>query len=72
MKNKYQSDLLASLHETAEGLHKAGLLTDKEMREYDHDCLDIPKGCHASPKSAHDSTSVPAQPIPALTSSNSR
>ena len=72
MNKKYESDLLASIHETAEGLNKIGLLSDKEMREYDRDCLDIPKGCHASPEPTYESASVPAQPIPAFASSNSR
>jgi len=39
MKKKYQSELLGSIHETAVGLHKAGVIDDKEMREYDEDCL---------------------------------
>jgi len=39
MKNKYQSEFLESLHETAVGLKKIGVISDKEMREYDKDCL---------------------------------
>jgi DNA-binding transcriptional regulator YiaG len=39
MDNKYQSEFLGSLHETATGLHKAGVINDDEMREYDQDCL---------------------------------
>ena len=39
MKKKYQSDLLGAIHETAEGLHKIGVIDEKEMREYDEDCL---------------------------------
>ena len=66
MKNNYQSELLGSLHETAEGLHRIGLLSEKEMREYDRDCL------VASPKSTYESTSVSAQTIPAYASSNSK
>ena len=44
MKNKYNSDLLESLHETAVGLHNIGVISDKEMCEYDKDCLvPVPK-----------------------------
>ena len=39
MKKKYQSELLGAIHETAEGLHKIGVINDKEMREYNKDCL---------------------------------
>jgi len=39
MKNKYQSEFLESLHETAVGLNKIGVINDKEMKEYDQDCL---------------------------------
>jgi len=39
MKNIYNSDFLESLHETAVGLHNIGAISDKEMREYDQDCL---------------------------------
>jgi DNA-binding transcriptional regulator YiaG len=36
---KYQNDFLGSLHETAEGLYKIGVINDAEMREYDRNCL---------------------------------
>jgi DNA-binding transcriptional regulator YiaG len=39
MKRKYQSELLGAIHETAAGLHKIGVITDAELREYDVDCL---------------------------------
>jgi DNA-binding transcriptional regulator YiaG len=39
MKKKYQSELLGAIHETAEGLYKIGVINDKEMREYNKDCL---------------------------------
>ena len=55
MKNRYQSELLGSLHETAEGLHKIGLLSDKEMHEYDRDCL------VSSPNPTYEGTSIPGQ-----------
>jgi DNA-binding transcriptional regulator YiaG len=39
MKEKYQTELLGALHETAVGLHKIGVISNEEMREYDKDCL---------------------------------
>jgi DNA-binding transcriptional regulator YiaG len=39
MKEKYQTELLGALHETAVGLHKIGVINNEEMREYDKDCL---------------------------------
>jgi len=36
---KYQSEALKVIHQDAEGLHRLGIISDKEMREYDHDCL---------------------------------
>jgi len=39
MKGKYQSELLEAIHETAAGLHKIGVIDDKEMNEYNDDCL---------------------------------
>jgi DNA-binding transcriptional regulator YiaG len=39
MNRKYQSELLGAIHETAAGLHKIGVITDAELREYDADCL---------------------------------
>jgi len=59
MKNKYNSDLLESLHETAIGLHNIGVISDKEMREYDKDCL------VSEPKtSVESSTNVPIKQTP--------
>ena len=39
MKDKYQSELLGAIHETAVGLHKIGVINTEEMLEYDCDCL---------------------------------
>ena len=39
MKENYQSDLLEAIHETAKGLHKIGVIGDKEMKAYNEDCL---------------------------------
>lgn len=39
MKKQYRSPLMASVHETAEGLHAAGLMEKRTMREFDDLCL---------------------------------
>ena len=36
---QYRSPLLASIHETAEGLHSAGLMNKRTLREFDALCL---------------------------------
>ena len=38
---KYKSDVMASAHEVAEALHKAGAIDKKTMREFDESCLTI-------------------------------
>ena len=39
MKKQYRSPLLASIHETSEGLHSAGIVSKHTMREFDELCL---------------------------------
>ena len=39
MRKQYHSPLMASIHETAEGLHTAGLMDKRTMREFDELCL---------------------------------
>jgi putative transcriptional regulator len=39
MKKQYSSSLMASIHETAEGLHVAGIMNKRTMREFDDMCL---------------------------------
>ncbi len=39
MAKKYQSDALEALHETAQGLHRIGLIDAKTMRDFDVSCL---------------------------------
>jgi DNA-binding transcriptional regulator YiaG len=58
MDSKYVSEFLGSLHETAVGLHKIGVISDDEMREYDRDCLK--NEGEVAPKAATKQT----QPIP--------
>jgi DNA-binding transcriptional regulator YiaG len=49
---KYQSEALKVIHQDAEGLHRLGIISDKEMREYDQDCLiPEPKTLYAAEKS---------------------
>lgn len=39
MSKQYRSGLMASIHETAEGLHAAGVMGKRTMREFDELCL---------------------------------
>src|SRR5216684_8186575 len=39
MRKQYTSSLMASVHETAEGLHSAGIMDKRTMREFDALCL---------------------------------
>jgi len=38
MRKRYRSSLLASIHETAEGIHAAGVMDKRTMREFDGLC----------------------------------
>jgi putative transcriptional regulator len=38
-KRKYRSDIARSVHETASGLHRIGLVDRKTMRRFDASCL---------------------------------
>jgi putative transcriptional regulator len=35
----YRSPVFAAIHEAAEGLHKAGMIDNTTMREFDQECL---------------------------------
>jgi putative transcriptional regulator len=39
MRKQYRSPLMASVHETVEGLHSAGVMEKRTMREFDDLCL---------------------------------
>ena len=39
MAKKYKSDAWDALHETAQGLHRIGLIDTKTMRDFDASCL---------------------------------
>ncbi|MGA9623995.1 MAG: DNA-binding transcriptional regulator [Bryobacteraceae bacterium] len=38
-RKQYRSPLMASIHDTAEGLHAAGVMHKRTMREFDERCL---------------------------------
>jgi len=49
---KYQSEILKVIHQDAKGLHRLGIISDKEMREYDQGCLvQEPEKAYAAEKS---------------------
>ncbi len=39
MAKQYRSDVMASIHETAEGLHVAGVMDKQTIRKFDEACL---------------------------------
>ena len=39
MTKQYRSPVMASIHETAEGLHAAGVMDKQTMRKFDNACL---------------------------------
>lgn len=39
MTKQYRSPVMASIHETAEGLHAAGVMDKQTMRKFDEACL---------------------------------
>jgi putative transcriptional regulator len=39
MSKQYRSPVMASIHETAEGLHAAGVMDKQTMRKFDEACL---------------------------------
>src|SRR5580698_5915470 len=39
MRKQFRSPLMASVHETAEGLHSSGIMSKRTMREFDDLCL---------------------------------
>jgi putative transcriptional regulator len=61
MKEKYQSELLGAIHETAVGLHKIGVINSEEMREYDQDCLaQMPKPALKAEQPVERKRTIPA------------
>lgn len=39
MTKRYRSPIMAAIHETAEGLHSAGVMDKRTMRQFDEACL---------------------------------
>lgn len=63
MTKTYRSDALAAIHETADGLHNAGIIPKSTMREYDELCLEpvrklSPKDIRNIREKAHVSQAV--------------
>ena len=52
---KYKSELLMVLHMDAQAMYTIGVISDKEMREFDKDCL------VSSPKTLSESTDASEQ-----------
>ena len=40
---KFKSDAFASIHQSAQALHKIGAISKTTLREFDESCLSIPK-----------------------------
>ncbi|MCL2186848.1 MAG: hypothetical protein FWB86_13505 [Treponema sp.] len=49
MKRKYVSKIMEAIHEDAFALHKSGIITKKQMQEFDDDCLVKPSKKTAKP-----------------------
>ena len=66
-KEKYKSELLMVCHMDAKAMHEVGAISDKEMQEFDRDCL------ISSPKRSFNTTKNPSQkPTPAYTKAAQR
>lgn len=39
MTRQYKSELLAAVHESAEALHRIGVIDKRTLKEFDHTCL---------------------------------
>jgi DNA-binding transcriptional regulator YiaG len=49
---KYRTEALMVIHQDAEGLHRLGIISDAEMREFDEGCLvHEPKTAYEAKKS---------------------
>ena len=58
MGRQYSSSLMGSIHETAEGLHAAGVMDKRTMREFDELCL--------TPVRPLEPREIPAMEAPAI------
>ena len=59
-KGKYKSELLMVCHMDAKAMHEVGAISDKEMREYDHDCLVSPPQRRSNTDKASGRNPAPA------------
>ena len=59
-KGVYHSELAMVNHMDAKALHKLGLLTDKQMWEYDQGCLVSPPQLSSQKSNASKHQSIPA------------
>jgi hypothetical protein len=60
---KYKSDILRSVHTDAEGLFECGLLSAREMHEYDVGCL-VPSRVPIRETFSSGGDSRPSTPFP--------
>jgi DNA-binding transcriptional regulator YiaG len=59
---KYQSEILKVIHQDAKGLHRLGIISDREMKEYDQGCLvQEPETAYAAGKSPKTEYAVAAK-----------
>ena len=63
-KGKYKSELMMVCHMDAKAMHEAGVINDKEMQEYDRDCLIY------TPDESKRMKASNQKPTPVYTSSN--
>jgi len=59
-KGKYKSEILMVCHMDAQAMHEVGAISDKEMREYDRDCLVSPPKTSCETKGVTEQKPAPA------------
>ena len=65
-KGKYKSELLMVCHLDAKAMHEVGAISDKEMREYDCNCLLSPPKRNSNCTKATGRNTAPAYANPKL------
>jgi DNA-binding transcriptional regulator YiaG len=58
-KGKYKSEILMVCHMDARAMYEVGAISDKEMREYDRDCLVSPPKTTCEGASVTEKKSAP-------------
>jgi DNA-binding transcriptional regulator YiaG len=66
-KGKYKSELLMVCHTGAKAMYEVGAISDKEMKEYDRDCLAAP-----AEKIKNNSADIAKKAVPVYAASGSR